>query len=165
MKRILVVDDEEDIGYLVKKTLEKTGEYQVEFTSHPEQVLEKCQADPPDLVILDIVMPNMNGRELIKQLQARPETGKVLIMVTSGLGEMVYVKWNNKWRWLPNRPVVHQRGDVIKEKNSERAAEAYGVDAYLAKPFPPSILLEFVKGVLTEGDTQATPPPPDIVES
>jgi len=155
----MVVDDEEDIGYLVKKALEKTGEYQVEYISRPELVVDSCLANPPELILVDIIMPNMNGRELIKALQSNPATKNILIVVTSGLGEMVYIKKREEWKWMPNRPIAQQqKGTAIPEKNAERAAEAYGVDAYLAKPFNPATLLSVVREVLEESDKRRAPP-------
>lgn len=165
MKSILVVDDEEDVGYLVKKVLEKTGEYQVEFTSHPREALTTCQQHPPDLLLVDNVMPEMNGQDLIKELQRRDDTRQILIVVASGLGEMVYTKRDERWRWMPNRPVVLKRGDIIQEKNAERAAQAFGVDAYLAKPFTAASLLEVVKEVFVaaEGKKGTAPGQEDVL--
>jgi len=45
----------------------------------------------------------------------------------SGLGEMVYIKDIDKWRWLPNTPIVHERGKVVEERYPWKAAEAYDV--------------------------------------
>lgn len=154
MKKILVVDDEEDLCFYVKRTLERTGEFNVITSSHPEQTLHLCQSEKPDLILLDVVMPNLNGTEVIKSLQENPETKKILIVVTSGLGEMVYSKFDNKWKWESNRPVVQQRGEVIKEHSAERAAAAYGVADYLAKPFSPATLLTVVKEVLKRGEQE-----------
>lgn len=152
MKKILVVDDEQDLCSMVKKSLERTGEYQVVATSQPEEVLGLCQAEKPDLLLLDIVMPNLKGTEIIKALREKPETKRLLIVVTSGLGEMVYFDKKEEWKWLPNRPVVQERGEVIKERSAERAAAAYGVDDFLAKPFSPETLRNVVKEVLGRAD-------------
>lgn len=147
MKKILVIDDEQDLCYLVKRTLERAGDYEVVTTSIPEDVLHLCSQEKPDLVLLDIVMPNVDGRDILKEIRESPETGDPLVIVTSGLGEMVYDKDQDKWNWMPNQPVVHERGDVIKERSAERAAKAYGADDFLAKPFSPGTLLRVVKEV------------------
>ena len=148
MPKILVVDDEEDILFLVKQCLEKTGGYEVVVTTLPEEVVELCKKEKPDLVILDNVMPHMTGEELVKALHEDPETRKLLLIVASGQGEMVYFRKRDKWEWQPNRPVVQERGDIIKERNAERASQAYGVDDFLCKPFSPDALLSVVKEVL-----------------
>ena len=145
MRKILVVDDEQDLCYFVKRCLEKTGEYEVVTTSLPEDVSNLCQQEHPDLVLLDIVMPNMRGEDVIKLIHKDPQNAKTLIVVTSGLGEMTYHIKKDQWRWEPNRPVVQERGEVIKERSSEKAAQVYGVDDFLAKPFSPETLLLVLK--------------------
>ncbi len=153
MKKILVVDDEADLCELVQGSLQKTGEYIVRAVSDPEQVMDICREFKPDLILLDIVMPKLKGTDLIKALRRSPESRRVRIIVTSGLGEMVYSKKKDEWKWEPNRQLIAERGDdVVKEKSAERAAAAYGVDDYLAKPFKPDLLRQVVKDVLGRED-------------
>jgi PleD family two-component response regulator len=152
MKKILVVDDEEDLCFYVKRALERTGQYQVHTTSHPEEVFVYCQNEKPNLILLDVVMPNLKGTEIVKVLKDNPETRQILIIVTSGLGEMVYSKNKDEWKWLPNRPIVQDRGEIIKERSSERAAAAYGVDDYIAKPFKPETLVQVVNEVFARSE-------------
>jgi CheY-like chemotaxis protein len=149
MNKILVVDDEKDLCELVKKVLEKTGKYKVDTISDPEKVIEVCRQLKPDLILLDIVMPNLKGTELIQILKGSPQTMKIYIIVTSGLGEMVYRLKEEKWHWEPNRPIVKTRGEVIHEKHAARAAEAYGVDDFLAKPFSPDTLRQVIDEVFS----------------
>jgi CheY-like chemotaxis protein len=165
MKKILVVDDEADLCELVQGSLQKTGEYVVEAVSDPEKVIDKCKDFKPDLILLDIVMPKLNGTDLIKELRRDRDLGRVRIVVTSGLGEMVYSKKKDEWKWQPNRQLIAERGeDIVREKSAERAAAAYGVDDYLAKPFKPELLRQVVKDVLEQGDKDsAGEGEPDIV--
>ncbi|MFA5260040.1 MAG: response regulator [Candidatus Omnitrophota bacterium] len=157
MKKILVVDDEADLCELVQGSLQKTGEYIVETVSDPERVIDKCRDFKPDLILLDIVMPKLKGTDLIKELRRDRDLGRVRIIVTSGLGEMVYSKKKDEWKWQPNRQLIAERGgDVVREKSAERAAAAYGVDDYLAKPFKPELLRQVVKDVLAKGDSDDT---------
>ena len=151
MKKILVVDDEADLCEMVSHSLAKSGEYTVLSTSQPESVLGICRQECPDLILLDIVMPNLKGTEIIQALKANPATARILIVVTSGLGEMVYEKKKEKWTWQPNRELLKDRGEVVREKSAARAAEAYGVDDYLAKPFSPQTLRQVVEEVLGRG--------------
>jgi DNA-binding response OmpR family regulator len=67
-KKILVVDDEEGIRLLYQEELDMEG-FAVETAKNGEQALEKFKAAPPDLVILDINMPGMNGIEVLRQMK------------------------------------------------------------------------------------------------
>ncbi len=68
MKKILLVDDEEGIHLLYREELEDEG-YEVHSAFNGEEALEKFKAVSPDLVILDINMPGMNGIEVLRQLK------------------------------------------------------------------------------------------------
>lgn len=72
MKTIMVVDDEPDIVYLVSKMLEKEG-YNVVKARNGDDALEKMKKTKPDLVLLDVMMPGMNGWEVSKKMKAHPE--------------------------------------------------------------------------------------------
>ena len=67
-KRILLVDDEEAIQLLYREEFEDEG-YLVESARNGEEALAKFQVQPPDLVILDINMPGMNGIEVLRQMK------------------------------------------------------------------------------------------------
>ncbi|WP_028583267.1 response regulator [Desulfogranum mediterraneum] len=67
-KRILIVDDEQGIQLLYRGELEDEG-YDVDSAYNGEEALEKFSAQPPDLVILDINMPGMNGIEVLRQMK------------------------------------------------------------------------------------------------
>lgn len=68
MKKILLVDDEEGIQLLYKEEFTDEG-YEVISALNGEEALEKFKTDPPDLVILDIQMPGMNGIEVLRQMK------------------------------------------------------------------------------------------------
>ncbi|MGB5985406.1 MAG: response regulator [Desulfobacterales bacterium] len=67
-KRILVVDDEPDFASIVQADLEREG-YQVEVAYNGAEGLEKVKASPPDAIVLDVMMPEMDGYELCKALK------------------------------------------------------------------------------------------------
>ena len=68
MKKILVVDDEENIRFLYQEELEEEG-YTVDVAAHGQEALEKLNAFQPDLVTLDIRMPGMNGVETLRKIR------------------------------------------------------------------------------------------------
>ena len=90
MKKILVVDDEEHLCELMKKCLEESGNFSVTTTSSPIEALKICKSQKPDLIILDVVMPEMEGPEVVRTLKKDPSTNNIKIIVTSGGGEMVF---------------------------------------------------------------------------
>ena len=81
-KKILVVDDEAHINRLVKFILEKQG-YKVTQAFDGEECLEKVKIDKPDLVVLDVMMPGMDGFEVADELVADPETKNIRILMLS----------------------------------------------------------------------------------
>ena len=79
---ILVVDDESNMRFLIRMILEHAG-YEVVEAAHGAAALERAKQSPPDLVVTDLMMPVMNGRELIERLRAEPETAGIPIVVVS----------------------------------------------------------------------------------
>ena len=151
-KKILIVEDEADLLQMLKDYLEKKWQFRVFAVSDPLQAEATCLREMPDLIILDEVMPNLKGHELVVKFRQNPQTRKIPIIAMSGLGEMVYVRNKNKWQWLPNRDIVHRRGEIIKEKSPSLAAKAYGVEAFLAKPFNPDDIIVTIQEVFEVKD-------------
>jgi two-component system alkaline phosphatase synthesis response regulator PhoP len=86
MKKILVVDDEAYIVELVKFNLEKEG-YQVIVASDGRNALKMVQTEQPDLVLLDIMLPNIDGLEVCRILKQSPDTNSIpIIMLTAVAG-------------------------------------------------------------------------------
>lgn len=69
-KRILLIDDEPDVTGLLKLNLENTGAYEVREENRAEHALATVRTFKPDLIILDIMMPNVDGGEVAAQLKA-----------------------------------------------------------------------------------------------
>ncbi len=84
MKRILIVDDEENIRFLYKEELEEEG-FMVELAKSGLEALEKLPAFKPDLITLDIKMPGMNGIETLKRI--REKERHLPIVMCSAYGE------------------------------------------------------------------------------
>ena len=118
-KQILVVDDEEDILELVSFNLTKEG-YQVICTTTGEKAIEIVRTQRPDLVVLDLMLPGINGLEVAKILKNDPGTRDILIVMLTAKGE---------------------ESDIV-------AGLELGADDYVTKPFSPRILAARVKAVL-----------------
>jgi len=84
MKKIMVVDDEENIRFLYKEELEDEG-FSVELAKNGEEALEKLPDFKPDLITLDIKMPGMNGIEVLKRI--REQDRELPIVLCSAYGE------------------------------------------------------------------------------
>ncbi len=122
-KKIMAVDDERHIVRLIQVNLERSG-FQVVTAFDGPEALRKVEADRPDLIVLDVMMPKMDGFEVLKRLQANPETREIpVIMLTAKA----------------------QDADVFR-------GWASGVSAYLTKPFNPLELITFVKRILSGRD-------------
>ncbi len=83
--RILVVDDDAWILRMVTTVLEKRG-YEVETACDGEEAFEKAMADPPQLLITDVMMPHMDGWSLVKALRGRPECAFMPVIFLTALG-------------------------------------------------------------------------------
>jgi len=114
-RKILVVDDERHIVRLVEVNLQRAG-YAVVTAYDGIEALEKVKAEKPDMIVLDVMMPRMDGFEVLQNLQANPATSEIpVIMLTAKA----------------------QDADIFKGWQS-------GVSSYLTKPFNPRELLTFV---------------------
>jgi CheY-like chemotaxis protein len=108
-RRVLVVDDDDAIREVAQTSLELVAGWQVEVASSGQEAVELCVADPPDAVLLDVMMPLMDGPTTFARLQADPRTRMV--------------------------PVVLLTAKV--QPAERRCWEGLGVSGVLAKPFDP----------------------------
>jgi CheY-like chemotaxis protein len=83
-KTILVVDDDKSLVKSLKYRLEKRG-FSIYVAYDGKGALETVKSHPPDLVLLDIVMPEMDGYEVMKALKRKPDTTKIPIVVMTGM--------------------------------------------------------------------------------
>ena len=79
-KKILVIDDEEQLALAVKIRLQSKG-YKVTTASDGRQALEKIATDKPDLILLDVLMPTMDGYSCLRELNQRHGRGKIPVIV------------------------------------------------------------------------------------
>ena len=87
MKKILVVDDDRTLRNTLTRALENIG-YQVEQVSSGAEALEACVKNPPDLVVSDVMMPEMDGIEFCRRLRATPSGQLMPFIFLSGKGEL-----------------------------------------------------------------------------
>jgi len=87
MERILVVDDEEGNRELLEAILAQEG-FHVEHATDGAQALAAATAAPPDLILLDLLMPGINGVEVCRQLKQNPSTASVPILVVTAVGHL-----------------------------------------------------------------------------
>lgn len=80
MKRILLIEDERDIQEVAQLALESIGGYTVEVCSSGAEALEKVVAFDPDLILLDVMMPDMDGPATLKALRNLPETADIPVV-------------------------------------------------------------------------------------
>ncbi|MCC2667564.1 MAG: Response regulator consisting of a CheY-like receiver domain and a winged-helix DNA-binding domain [Armatimonadetes bacterium] len=119
MKHILTVDDEVNIRRLVEVNLQRAG-YRVTTARDGVEALDSIRGERPDMVVLDVMMPRMDGFEVLKRLRLDAETAELpVIMLTAKA----------------------QDADIFRGWQS-------GADCYLTKPFNPTELLAFVRRVL-----------------
>jgi len=89
-KTVMVVEDEPSIRGLLSMTLECEN-YHVETASDGQEALTKVERQPPDVILLDLMLPNMDGWELIRTLNGNATTGKIPIIAVSAVARYIDV--------------------------------------------------------------------------
>lgn len=82
MKKILVADDDRNILYLISEVLAK-GDYEVSQAVNGDHALKQVREAKPDLIVLDIMMPGLDGLKVLKELKSDPETRGIKVVVIS----------------------------------------------------------------------------------
>jgi CheY-like chemotaxis protein len=88
-RRILVADDQEPIRVLLKMSLERLG-FEVSTAKDGREALGSVRENPPDLIITDVMMPEMDGYEVLTQLHSDPATAGIPAIVLTALEEESY---------------------------------------------------------------------------
>ena len=89
-KRILIADDEANIVIALEFLLQKSG-YEVKVVANGEEALGQLESFGPDLVLLDVMMPQVSGYEVCQRMRSRPEWRRIKIVVLSAKGREVEV--------------------------------------------------------------------------
>ncbi|TMQ72692.1 MAG: response regulator [Candidatus Eisenbacteria bacterium] len=127
--RILVVDDEIYIVHILDFSLGMEG-YEVITALDGEQALEKARSEKPDLIVLDIMMPKLDGYETCKLLKAEEGTKHIPVILLSAKGRNV----------------------------DQKIGFEVGADDYITKPFSPRKLVERINAILGQNSSHASPP-------
>ena len=117
--KILLVDDEPDVIEIIRYNLEQEG-YNVKTASNGKEALQKAQKNTPHLIIMDVMMPEMDGIEACEELRSDPTFNDTIIMFLTARGE----------------------------DYSYVAAFDAGADDYVTKPIKPKIIVSKVKAIL-----------------
>jgi len=118
-KRILIVEDQEDLRGVLRDLLSGSGYAVVEAQDGPDGV-DKAKSERPDLILMDIQLPLIDGYEATRQIKADPTLAKTPIIAVSSFA---------------------MKGD-------EQKARAAGCDHYVTKPYSPLQLLRAIRGIL-----------------
>ena len=86
-KKILLIDDEKDFCFFVKNNLELTGEFKVVYATNPDKGIRLARQDPPDLILLDILMPRKDGFKVLDMLKKNSKTLSIPIIMLTAVGE------------------------------------------------------------------------------
>jgi len=114
--KILIIDDEENLCFLVKMNLEATGRYEVLTATDPREGLKLAKANIPDLILLDLMMPHMEGSEVAERLMDMPDTQHIPIIFLTALAEKGRVDANMgtiAGREFVAKPVT--TGDLVRK--------------------------------------------------
>ena len=119
MKKILIADDLSEVVELVRVILEGK-DYEIVDASNGKEALKKARLEKPDLVLLDIVMPKMDGLEVCRELKKDPQTQDIPVLMLTAKAQ---------------------------ETDKEKGRKA-GANYYITKPFSPSALLIKIEEIL-----------------
>jgi len=120
--KILIVDDEPDILEFIKYLLDRE-DYQVETALNGSEAIEKAKTFKPELILMDVMMPIMDGIEACRQIKLQPDTKNIFIIFLT----------------------------ARSEEYSEIAGFEAGADDYINKPVKPRVLLSRIKAILKRG--------------
>jgi CheY-like chemotaxis protein len=117
---VLLVDDEDDIRLVAKACLERLGGWRVQSACSGLDALEHVRAERPDAIVLDVMMPGLDGPATLARLRADPDTAEIPVLFLTA-----------------------------KAQASDRAElESLGVQAVLTKPFDPMTLADQIRAAL-----------------
>jgi two-component system, OmpR family, alkaline phosphatase synthesis response regulator PhoP len=123
-KKILLIDDDPDFVEAVKVIVENGG-YDVKVAYDGEEGLEAVAAEKPDLIVLDVMMPVMNGHECCAKLKANPATAKIPVILLTAVADRVTTS-------------TYTHRDMLESEAED----------YMPKPVEPKELLSLIRNWL-----------------
>jgi len=126
--RVLVIEDEQDVAELIRYNLAKEG-YEVRVIANGVDGLKQARESRPDMILLDIMVPQLNGWEVCRRLKQEPDTREVPVIMVTGRVE---------------------EGDKV-------LGFEMGADDYVTKPFSPRELLARMRAVIRRGKSAESP--------
>jgi len=128
---VLIIEDDASVCELLFACLNK-ADYRVSVAQSGEAALAQIEEDPPEVVVLDLALPGMNGLDVCRAMRRDPWMGKIPVLMLTGKTE---------------------EDDIV-------AGLEVGADDYMTKPFSPKLLTARVKALLRRGNTQKSTIPP-----
>ena len=119
-KKILIVEDEEDILELLSEVFSDLEDYRILCARDGEEAISIAQVDNPDIILLDIGLPKVNGYDVCKLVKSDPDMLHIKVLMISGMAQ------NSDWQ----------------------KAQEVGADGYITKPFNSIALVEKVEELL-----------------
>ncbi len=119
-KKILLVEDEENVLKLLSEIFGDLGDYRILYARDGEEALTIARADNPDIILLDIQLPKISGHEVCKLVKSDPAMSHTKVLMLSGMAQ----------------------------NSDRRKAQEMGADAFIAKPFNSIALVEKVEELL-----------------
>jgi two-component system, OmpR family, phosphate regulon response regulator PhoB len=134
MSKILIVEDETSLVEVLSYNLRREG-YEIAVANEGHEGLRKAQMLLPDLILLDLMLPGLNGLDICRELRASPRTAGIAILMLTARGE----------------------------ETDQVVGFAVGADDYVTKPFSVKVLLQRIKVLLRRKDNPE--PPGDVIEA
>jgi len=117
MKKILLIDDEEDFCYFVKMNLEATGIFEVEVYSDDIDIIQEARRLRPNLILLDIKMPKRNGSDMALELKIHKDTQEIPFIFLTAL---------------------------VSEEEAQKKGNFIGGEHFMAKPVRINVLIDTI---------------------
>jgi CheY-like chemotaxis protein len=153
-KKILIIDDEKDLTFLMSEALSLAGDCEIYVANDGLEGQDLIIKKRPDIIFLDFVMPKVKGDEVLKFIHDNLGFKNVKVVIMSGLGNEVYFQESDRSESVVKKIKTEQEkkifGDPSLEAFSPDVVEKYGIEYSLPKPFCQDTLLCLVRKILDE---------------
>ena len=146
LQKILIVEDEEPTILFISQILEN-HDYQYSVARNGREALESMKADPPSLVLLDIMMPRKSGVNVYQQMKKDQDLEKIPIIIVTGVSHVTGVDMKTGEEEVKETygdDFARGFGAIIKEK-----LDSFTPEDFIEKPVDPPVLLAKIKEILS----------------